>query len=198
MTPTLARGDVVLVRLDPAEGREIRKTRPALVLSNDAASRYDAVVQIVPITGLPDRDLRPYEARLESETSGLDKPSRAVASQLRTVTRQRVLDRLFGSQSDHTIWYSMTILTKNGSSMALRKPVNIADAKARLPELVQRAAAGEEIIIARNGEPQARLVPLLPAQPRTPGRGAGMWEIVGDFNEPLPEDLLAAFEGRRR
>ncbi|MGH9379912.1 MAG: type II toxin-antitoxin system Phd/YefM family antitoxin [Thermoanaerobaculia bacterium] len=75
-------------------------------------------------------------------------------------------------------------------------PVNIAEAKARLPELVQRAAHGEEIIIARSGKPQARLVPLASSPPRVPGRGAGQWEIAGDFNEPLPDELLAAFEGR--
>lgn len=80
--------------------------------------------------------------------------------------------------------------------MALPKPVNISDAKARLPELVQRAAAGEEIIIARNGEPQARLVPLAPVGPRLPGRGAGEWRVVGDFNEPLPAAILSTFEGR--
>ena len=80
--------------------------------------------------------------------------------------------------------------------MAASKPVNISDAKARLPELVQRAARGEEITIARNGEPQARLVPLAPTRPRVPGRGAGKWRVVGDFNEPLPEEVLAAFEGR--
>jgi prevent-host-death family protein len=80
--------------------------------------------------------------------------------------------------------------------LAASKPVNISDAKARLPELVQRAARGEEITIARNGEPQARLVPLAPTRPRVPGRGAGKWRVVGDFNEPLPEEVLAAFEGR--
>jgi prevent-host-death family protein len=80
--------------------------------------------------------------------------------------------------------------------MSLPKPVNIADAKARLPELVERAARGEEIIIARNGEPRARLVPLPPRKARVPGKGAGRWTVIGDFNEPLPDDLLAAFEGR--
>jgi prevent-host-death family protein len=80
--------------------------------------------------------------------------------------------------------------------MPLREPVNIAEAKARLPELVQRAARGEEIVIARNGRPQARLVPLAPAVPRVPGRGSGEWHVAGDFNEPLPEELLAEFEGR--
>lgn len=79
--------------------------------------------------------------------------------------------------------------------MARPKIVNIAQAKARLPQLVQRAARGEEIIIARNGEPQARLVPLAPARKRVPGSGAGQWHYTGDFNVPLPADLLAAFEG---
>jgi prevent-host-death family protein len=75
------------------------------------------------------------------------------------------------------------------------KPLNIADAKARLSELVQRAARGEEIIIARNGEPQARLVALSPKVVRTPGKGAGKWKVSADFNDPLPPDVLAGFEG---
>ena len=78
------------------------------------------------------------------------------------------------------------------------KPVNIAEAKARLPELVERAARGEEVVIARNGRPRARLVPLAARARRVPGRGAGKWKVAGDFNAPLPDDLLAAFEGRRR
>lgn len=82
--------------------------------------------------------------------------------------------------------------------MARTKTVNIAEAKARLPELVRRAARGEEIVIARNGEPQARLL-ALPARPaRVPGRGAGKWKVVGDFNEPLPDEVIAAFEGRSK
>ena len=80
--------------------------------------------------------------------------------------------------------------------MPLRKPVNIADAKARLPELVERAARGEEIVIARNGKPRARLVPLGRPVRRVAGRGAGKWKVVGAFNAPLPADLLRAFEGR--
>jgi len=86
----LTRGNVVRVRLDPGEGREIRKTRPAVVLSNNAACRFDSVVQVVPITALPNRPLRPYEARVDSESSGLSKPSRAVANQIRTITRHRI------------------------------------------------------------------------------------------------------------
>jgi mRNA interferase MazF len=91
---SITRGDIVRVRLDPCEGREIRKTRPAVVLSNRAACRFDSVVQVVPITALPDRPLRPYEARIETETSGLEKQSRAVANQIRTVAKHRIVKRL--------------------------------------------------------------------------------------------------------
>jgi mRNA interferase MazF len=90
----LARGAVVLVRLDPTVGSEIRKTRPAVVVSNDVACRHDAVVQVVPITTLPERALRPYEARIASPESGLERPSRTVANQIRTVARERIASRL--------------------------------------------------------------------------------------------------------
>ncbi len=92
----MKRGEVVRVRLDPGEGREIRKTRPAVVVSNNPACRYDSVVQVVPITRLPDRDLRPYECRIDSRASGLAKPSRAVANQIRTVARHRI-GKIIGS-----------------------------------------------------------------------------------------------------
>ena len=90
----LTRGGVVRVRLDPGEGREIRKTRPAVVLSNSAACRFDSVVQVAPITALPKRPLRPYEAPIDSEASGLSKPSRAVANQIRTIARHRITKRV--------------------------------------------------------------------------------------------------------
>jgi prevent-host-death family protein len=78
----------------------------------------------------------------------------------------------------------------------MAKPVNIGAAKARLPELVERAAQGEEIVIARRGRPRARLVPLAQRSKRVPGRGKGQWRVQGDFNAPLPEALVRAFEGR--
>lgn len=90
MSPPLERGIVLSVRFDPTEGREIRKTRPAIVVSNDVACRFDAVVQVVPVTTLPDRELRPYESRCGSRNSGLASPSRAVANQIRTVSRNRI------------------------------------------------------------------------------------------------------------
>ena len=90
----MKRGDIFQVRLDPTEGSEIRKTRPAVVVSNNSACRFDSVIQIVPITRLPERKLRPYECPVGSDSSGLAKPSRAVANQIRTVARHRLGDRL--------------------------------------------------------------------------------------------------------
>jgi mRNA interferase MazF len=96
----MTRGDVFQVRLDPTEGREIRKTRPAVVVSNNSACRFDSVIQIVPITRLPERKLRPYECPVSSDSSGLSKPSRAVANQMRTVARRRLGHQLGRLTSD--------------------------------------------------------------------------------------------------
>ena len=77
----------------------------------------------------------------------------------------------------------------------MAKPVNIYDAKTHLSDLVERAAAGEEIIIAKAGVPTARLVPLRAVQePRTPGRWAGKVTISDDFDAPLSGEMLALFE----
>jgi prevent-host-death family protein len=78
----------------------------------------------------------------------------------------------------------------------MAKPVNIYDAKTRLSELVDRAAAGEEIVIAKAGIPTARLVPLRAVhEHRVPGRWGGKMTIAEDFDAPLPSEMLAAFEG---
>ena len=77
--------------------------------------------------------------------------------------------------------------------------VNIHAAKTHLSRLVDQAASGEEIVIARGGRPVARLVPLVsPVKglKRQLGGLAGNIGALEDFDAPLPEDLLAAFEGR--
>jgi prevent-host-death family protein len=65
--------------------------------------------------------------------------------------------------------------------------VNIAEAKARLPELVRRAGAGEEILIARDHRPVARLVPLEEAGPRRPGSARGRVRMAADFDATPPD-----------
>lgn len=76
------------------------------------------------------------------------------------------------------------------------KTVNIHEAKTHLSRLVEIAAGGEEIIIAKSGKPVARLMPLARARTvRKPGAWKGRIWISEDFDAPLPADLIAAFEG---
>ncbi|HEX7708337.1 MAG TPA: type II toxin-antitoxin system prevent-host-death family antitoxin [Thermoanaerobaculia bacterium] len=72
----------------------------------------------------------------------------------------------------------------------MSEQVNIYDAKTRLSQLVERAEAGEEIIIARGGRPVARLVPFRITVDRTPGRMRGKVRVGRDFDAPLPETLF--------
>lgn len=65
--------------------------------------------------------------------------------------------------------------------------VSVADAQYRLPELMERAAAGEEILITREDGTRVRLVPVDPAtQPRF-GSARGMFTMADDFDAPLEE-----------
>jgi len=73
--------------------------------------------------------------------------------------------------------------------------VSLYDAKTRLSALVDQAAAGEEIIIAKNGVPQARLVPIPQnGQPRVPVGPMCDPPLPDDFNEPCQE-ILDMFYG---
>jgi prevent-host-death family protein len=75
--------------------------------------------------------------------------------------------------------------------------INLYDAKTNLSSLVERAARGEEIVIAKAGRPLARLVPLTRrTTPRPLGLLAGQVIVGPDFDDPLPDDIQAAFEGR--
>jgi prevent-host-death family protein len=77
------------------------------------------------------------------------------------------------------------------------KPVNIHEAKTHFSRLVERAANGEEIIIARAGRPLARLMPLAsPTRPRRPGLLKGRIRISKNFDAPLPRNIARAFESR--
>jgi prevent-host-death family protein len=76
------------------------------------------------------------------------------------------------------------------------RTVNIHAAKTNLSKLVDEAAAGTEIVIARAGRPVARLVALAPERPRRVlGIFDGQWTVPDDFDAPLPDDLLDSFEG---
>ncbi len=75
--------------------------------------------------------------------------------------------------------------------------INIHNAKTNLSRLIEKAAKGDEVVISRAGEPVAKLVPIKPAVPR---RRKGLLKnkirIRPSFYQPLPEAVIAAFEGR--
>jgi prevent-host-death family protein len=67
---------------------------------------------------------------------------------------------------------------------------NLYEAKNNLSELVERALAGEEIVIARRNAPAVRLVPVVPKPERKPGRYKGVFRVTDAFFEPLPEEEM--------
>jgi prevent-host-death family protein len=76
------------------------------------------------------------------------------------------------------------------------RQVNIHEAKTHLSRLVEEAASGEEIIIAKAGKPTARLTGLgRKRRSRRPGLLKGRIWIADDFEAPLPPDVMRAFEG---
>ncbi len=78
------------------------------------------------------------------------------------------------------------------------KKVNIAEVKARFSEYVRRVEAGETIVIARHNEAVAEIRPVrLPVSRRRPaGLCAGEFVVPSGFDDPLPAEVLDAFEGR--
>lgn len=79
------------------------------------------------------------------------------------------------------------------------KQMNIHKAKTELSKLIERAEAGEQIVIARAGKPAAKLVPLNRARGhRRLGLLDGKFRIPDNFNAPLPESIIRSFEGKKR
>ena len=72
--------------------------------------------------------------------------------------------------------------------------VGVHEAKTRLSELLRLVDAGEEVEIQRGGQPVARLVPVPGPRARTFGFDAGRLDVPDDFDAPLPDDVLDAFE----
>ena len=72
--------------------------------------------------------------------------------------------------------------------------VNVHEAKTQLSRLIEQALAGEEVVIARAGEPVVRLVPTASPAPRVWGQDRGLIRIAADFDAPLPPEISAAFD----
>ncbi len=83
------RGDLYWVALDPTFGTEIKKTRPAVIVSNDSCNAHGSRVVVLPITSNVD-SLYPGEARIEVQ----GKPARALGDQIRSIDKRRLRARI--------------------------------------------------------------------------------------------------------
>jgi prevent-host-death family protein len=88
----------------------------------------------------------------------------------------------------------LTNTTDDGSVVVMT--LNLYEAKTQLSALVDQAAAGAEIIIAKNGKPMAKLVAIRERPRRAPGRLKGKIWMSKDFDAPMPE-IEAAFENSK-
>jgi mRNA interferase MazF len=94
----MQRGDIYLVNLDPSQGAEANKQRPAVIVSNDATNRVSerngrGVVTVVPVTSNTTR-IHPFQALITTSESGLHHDSKAQAEQVRSVDVTRLTHRI--------------------------------------------------------------------------------------------------------
>lgn len=90
MKSRIKRGEIWLVTLDPTVGSEVKKTRPAVIISNDLNNQYANTVTVVPVS---DRGAKvyPFEVSLRKKTDLVKKDSKVLCSQVRTVDQSRLV-----------------------------------------------------------------------------------------------------------
>lgn len=107
---TIRRGDIHLAILDPVVGREISKTRPVVVISNDKNNEFAATVTVLPVTSNTER-IYPFEVFLPKGVGNLPKDSKVKADQVRTIDKSRLISRLgsLGNEAIEQIEHALKI-----------------------------------------------------------------------------------------
>ncbi|MGB3266071.1 MAG: type II toxin-antitoxin system PemK/MazF family toxin [Microcoleus sp.] len=100
----MKRGKIYYANLSPTVGSEIDKSRPVLVVSNDANNRAANTVTILPITSNITR-VYPFEVLLNPDDSGLSKSSKVQVQQIRTISKQRITSDAVGSLNEETMQF---------------------------------------------------------------------------------------------
>ncbi|MHC0062956.1 type II toxin-antitoxin system PemK/MazF family toxin [Nostoc sp. UIC 10890] len=95
----MKRGDIYYANLSPVMGSEMGKRRPVLIISNDISNSAATTVTILPLTSNVNR-VYPFEVLLNPEISGLTKPSKVQAQQVRTISKQRITSEVLGSLNE--------------------------------------------------------------------------------------------------
>ena len=91
---TIKRGQICLASLDPVVGKEISKTRPVVIVSNDQNNEFSGTVTVLPITSKNVQRIYPFEVLLPKRTGKLPKTSKVKADQIRTLDKSRVVKSL--------------------------------------------------------------------------------------------------------
>ncbi len=94
----MRRGEIYYADLNPTVGSEINKRRPVLIVSNDANNRAASTITVLPITSNVSR-VYPFEVSLSPKESGLPKPSKVQAQQIRTISKERLRGNVVGALS---------------------------------------------------------------------------------------------------
>jgi mRNA interferase MazF len=90
----IKRGEVYLASLDPVMGREISKTRPVVIVSNDKNNEFSGTVTILPITSQNIQSVYPFEVFLSKGNANLPKDSKVKADQIRTLDKRRLIKNI--------------------------------------------------------------------------------------------------------
>lgn len=98
---TVRRGDIVIVRLDPAEGHEMKKTRPAVVVQNDVGNRNASTTIVAPVTGTYRG--YPFEVLVEADDSPFEEDSSVRLDQIRVVSIEKRIRSVVGSLDSETM-----------------------------------------------------------------------------------------------
>ena len=90
----IKRGEVFLASLDPVIGREISKTRPVVIVSNDKNNEFSGTVTVLPITSQNLQSIYPFEVFLSKGDANLPKNSKVKANQIRTLDKNRLVKNI--------------------------------------------------------------------------------------------------------
>ena len=97
----IKRGDIFLAGLDPVIGKEIAKTRPVVVVSNDVNNKFSGTITVLPITSKNLEKVYPFEVFIPRGKSNLPKDSKVKADQIRTLDRGRLIKFIGKLDTEH-------------------------------------------------------------------------------------------------
>ena len=108
------RGQVYLVSFDPTVGKEIRKTRPAVILQNDVANRWSPITIVAAVTSQFEEPLYPTEVRVKASEGGLSADSVVLLNQIRSIDKRRLVRRLGVLKQDTMVQVDRAVMVSLG------------------------------------------------------------------------------------